>query len=433
MSTHLAPNITNFIAGLLTAIPLLAPLAMGSNRPISWMIWTATIALSTLVYFVVIKRKKQDTTQPLGELTVYLLGGAFVLFALLQTLPLGLELVLPRGLEISVQTVSLVPSATLLAALRVTGYGLLFLMVFETANTPRKISAMAWVIFVGMALHAVWSLIALNFLNDTTLWGTKTAYLGAATGTFVNKNSFATFLGMGFLLGLSLTLRLSNRHCQPDFQLKRALAWMGLALIAIALFSTQSRMGVASTLLASFCCLFRFRKVLTRKTLAILTLSGLILIAVLGQALMERSILGVYDGSARLNLWKQSLDLIALRPFLGFGLDAFAPAFELIHDPILPTDVRWMHPHNSYLTLWVEMGILAGSAPILLLSLIAFRLVGGSNNQVNPAPIPNAVLSILLLCAFHSLADFSLEIHANVLLLTFILALGLASKTHQSD
>lgn len=425
-------RLNDWTCGSTLAVVLLAPIPLGSNRPLPWMVWTFILALLTIGYLGTNRVKKPKAAMRSSGLRfLYVLGGVFIIFTTLQTLPL-LPHSLPLPLDIQdnlpSKYASLSPSATRLATLRVCSYGLLFWLIYETASQSKNRKKMAWGLFAGIVLHATWAMVALKLLNDTSLWGEKTAYLGSATGTFVNRNSLATFLGMGLVLGFSLTLdRGLHPHHRSDLNADTALAWMGLAIIAIAIISTQSRMGVAASAIGVLVV------VISQKNSVSLTLgaaSTLLIAMVFASGLAQRSLTIREDANGRIELWAQAFELVKLRPFTGYGLDAFAPAFSLIHSPPLASDVIWEYAHNSYLTLWVECGVILGSIPPLILISIGIRLI---RSPLVRAPLPVAALAGLALNATHSLVDFSLEIQANVFFMLAILALGLAAKDPRAN
>src|SRR5690606_27910085 len=112
---------------------------------------------------------------------------------------------LPTGArEMRGRTISMVPDASVIGALRFFGYLILLALVIEVATRRDRVNLMTKVLFVGITLQAVWALIALKLLGDAALWGEKTAYLGMATGSFINRDSLATFLGFGLVVGAAL-------------------------------------------------------------------------------------------------------------------------------------------------------------------------------------------------------------------------------------
>ncbi|MEY8098810.1 O-antigen ligase family protein [Falsihalocynthiibacter sp. S25ZX9] len=385
------------------------------------------MAILLLLYVVVLSVK--TPARKLRSRAVwpaFALGIPFVIYALLQALPLGpLNLKLPNDLQLYLPSdyISLTPAATALGALRISGYGVLFFLIFETATRQSLLKRMAWALFLGISLHAAWSMVALKLLGDVTLVGEKTAYLGSATGTFINRNSFATFLGMGLCLGLAMILDRSNKlpSTTTTIRLETALLWMCLALTAIALVSTQSRMGVFATTLGTSVVIYRMRPAKTWFIYAVILLPLILLFA---GNLAERALFSLIDSEGRRELWAQSFELIKIRPFTGFGLDAFSQSFALQHAPPLAQDVVWEYAHNSYLTLWIQGGVFFGSLPLLALLWGGTKLVRAPNLH---DPIATSALAILVLAGTHSLVDFSLEMQANAFLFTAIFAMGLAA------
>jgi len=78
-------------------------------------------------------------------------------------------------------------------------------------------------------MHALLAMVFLILLGDCGILGGMTAYLGAATGSFINKNSFATFLGMGLIIGLART-RTLRRHQHFNAEGRMQMLRSGCAL-----------------------------------------------------------------------------------------------------------------------------------------------------------------------------------------------------------
>jgi O-antigen ligase len=436
------PN--DLFAYCLMALVLCAPIPLGSNRPTPWAIWAAALAVLFCLYLVTISlRTPERPLQSARHLPIFALGGVYILCVGVQILPFLQGAQLPSGITPS--TISLVPEASLLGALRLLSYGALFALTLEVATQRKRIRHMGWILFAGLVAHAVWAMLALTLLGDQFLWGEKTAYLGAATGTFINRNSFATFMGMGLVLGVALTANFAhrppvrhpnrNRLLRPGVLENLALG-LCLLMIVIALISSQSRMGVAAS---AFAALTTYLLVAARhigwmnaaKRGATIAIPLVLLFVVLfGQDLLERSLFVAHNGETRLTLWHQTLTMIADRPLTGFGLDSFAVAFEQYHRPGLASEVTWEYAHSSYLALWAELGLVAGSLPLLALGIVGARLI--QNYRQNSDPLCAAALGVLVLGATHSLVDFSLEIEANTFLFLVILALGLSPARQRS-
>ncbi|WP_187393080.1 O-antigen ligase family protein [Maritimibacter fusiformis] len=438
----LARRINDRVGAVLVAVVVLAAIPLASARPVFWMIWAAVLGLMLAVYMVTVALV--DPARPINSLklkAVLLPALAMPLFGLVQYLvggPLALD-DLPGGLRTPVGT--LAPEATFMAVVRLFGLFALFVLVHEVSTRARRVTAMAWGLFAGVALHAVWALIALVFLDDVAFWGEKTAYLGVATGTFVNRNSFANFLGMGLGLGVALILaRAARPHLRmpggrtllSERNLETAALWLVAGIILIAMLATQSRMGVVSGGIGALLVYFvmklkRDHTVLAAATrTAVIALAGIVVgFGVFGRGLLERGLFTATEAVNRSEIYKQVIGMIAERPLAGTGLDTFQPAFEIAQQPPVSAALVWRLAHNSYLTLWSEMGLIVGTLPLIAVAVIAVKLVTIIRRRRTDYAVAAAGLGVIVQQALHATVDFSLEIQANLMLFIVILAMGL--------
>ncbi len=292
----------------------------------------------------------------------------------------------------------------LLAVMRGAAAVMFLWLMFCVAGNPARARAIGLALFVGVALQALWALVLLGPLAE----GHISAYPGSAVGTFVGRNGLATFLGIGLVLGLALL---------PSGRKAPAL-WLGLAVIGMALLLTQSRMGLAATGTASL-VLLAYRRPGWRGG-AVLAIAALGMAVIFGQGVAERTVWLAAARDTRLELYAQVWQMIAARPLTGFGLDSFPLAFEIFHRAPVPAEVVWDRAHSTYLTLWAEAGLLAGSLPPLA-GVLALVLL----HRRRAAPLAVAAMAALVLAGLHSLVDFSLEIPANLFLLLALVGLGL--------
>jgi len=401
------------IAALLVATVLLAMLTAGGTQPLVWALIAATMGAAGLVAAVGIPagRKPADRGVTALLLTGVLICGFGLLQAGLAFAPLAMQSVAPVGRNLMLRPGSLSPDATLLAVLR-GGAEIMFLWLMLCVATNRvRARRIAMALFIGIVGQAIWALVLLGPLGQ----GHASAYPGAAVGTVAGRNALATFLGMGFVLGLTLLPRRADA--------KSAL-WIGLALIGIALLATQSRMGLTATAITTIGVLVH-RRPGRHATIALLltAAAGLLLF---GQGVAERAVWLASASEARLALYAQVWQLIMARPLTGFGLDCFPLAFELVHHPPVLAGVVWDRAHSTYLTLWAEAGLLAGSLPLFAGGLAMVMLY--RRRAARPAV---AAMAALVLTGLHSLVDFSLEIPANLFLLLALVGLGLGASTRQ--
>ena len=439
----------NRFAATLMVLAALSSVPLASNRPIWWLIWTVLIAAVAVLYQLLAWRRLRD-----GGLRVKPLAGLFALAALVPAmavlqashLPTALPFfapAMPVGLQaLPVHSLSVVPEASEIGALRFVGYLLFLALVIEVSTRRSRVIWMSRILFFGITLQAIWALAALNLMGDVAIFGEKTAYLGMATGSFVNRNSLACFLGFGLILGGALLGALASaeqngakglRRVFTQFRDGGGLILVAMVIQALALVATQSRLGLFATL-AGLTVKVALRLVQRRGgrrwLLPLMALTLAAIIALLwGQGVLDRMLLTQSDAATRLDLYRQILEMIRLRPWVGFGFDGFAPAFEAFRAPPLSAAVAYGHAHNSYLALWAELGVLVGSLPPLL-CLVAggiclrrlWRKDGFSANAL-------AALGALVLAGLQSMADFSLEIPANAYVFLAILGMGVARRS----
>lgn len=337
-------------------------------------------------------------------------------------------------------SISLLPSASYFGALRVLIYMAFFALILEVAGQDARAEKVGWFLFFGIAAHACWALVALNMLGDVAPWGPKTAYQGFATGTFVNRNSFATFLGLGLVLGLVLTIErarklrmrhLNSRTLISSENIEIALLLGVCLLIAMTLFATASRLGIFATLVAVLVSTLalRLKSDASRVRVALEALALTVVLGAIGMlgggvGMIDRAIFVAGDAESRFGIYRSAFEMIAARPWMGWGWDNFAPAFEVMRLPGLDTRHVFELAHSTYLTHWVELGLIFGSLVIVAGAMLGLTLLQRFARRRENLAMPSAALGALVLGALHSTLDFSLEIPANMFLFLAILGLG---------
>ena len=251
--------------------------------------------------------------------------------------------------------------------------------------------------------------------------------MGLATGTFVNHNAFASFAAMGLLLAFGLI---------GSFRDYRNYFLIGAVIfLAVALFVSQSRMGIASTLFVASLWVTNAGKTNSRvKLMAI----GLVVLVV-ASLIVAPDLAGraVADLGVRFDLYQQVIYGILEHPLIGFGGGTFPLAFQLFHMPPVSSDVVWQNAHSSYLSFWFEYGLIFGSIPIFLVAYCARFMLARRNYSECPSLV-SAALAVLAYCALHATIDFSFEFQANTFLLLAIIGIGMgcaatSTETHEKS
>ncbi|MGV8833383.1 MAG: O-antigen ligase family protein [Devosia sp.] len=429
---------------VMLAILVLAPIPFGSTRAFFWGLFAFVVGIWAFIYTISLVFIHQEIRVSIAKFTPpLLLMALFCGWMIVQLLPLGLVPVrFSDGFIQPVATISIAPDATVLALIRHLTYALFFfLMVQATANETRR-RTMFSVILAVIVAYGVYGLVSLQ-AGDTILGLEKWAYSGYATGTFINRNSFATFLAMGGTLAAARLGKLladaSRQH--PNDGMVRNLRsdlliyGMAYAFLMVVVVSTGSRMGLFVLLVGggiSATIPLRRAKRLSILALVVpvsLAAMGMIMI-VFGGGLLDR--LGSIETNSdiRSDLYRQVWELIMQRPLTGFGAGSFEIAFPIVHLAPVSSDLVWSKAHNTYLALWAETGLVFGSLPLIALGLIGARLITAVVRKRGNVETQAIALGVLSIGAIHSMVDFSLEIPAVTFVFLALLAAGASSTVN---
>jgi O-antigen ligase len=247
-----------------------------------------------------------------------------------------------------------------------------------------------------------------------------------ASGAYLCPNHFAALL-VG-LAPVCLALAVTRDHGLP----LRIVAGYGLAVFLFPIYLTGSRSGwlglaaglaVALVLLAARRGWGRFLLALVGGPAAMAAAGYGLWVA---SPLVRERVQAALHGDVRLDLWKDTLAMIAERPWLGNGTGAFRWMYPWFQKHLVVyVDPRY--PHNEFLQRLAEAGIaglvLSVAAIGMLLVLLAWRArrIERTDDAALLAGAAGAVAGSLV----HGLFDFTLNLFANVHVL--VLLAGAAS------
>jgi len=457
------------LIGLFAITLLWVPLPLGSNR-----LWAssllAALLLTLLLALLVLRclaRPAAPATAPrhaaawwpLGLLAAYaaVVTGqvtlpADTLHALFAPGPDG-------GCWISVD-----PFATRHYLLKTLGFAAAFMLVLLLATSAARVQALLLLLLLSgvsqTALAVAWhgapagfSNLLIDAVSDTR-----------ARGSFANPDHLANYMVLCFAAGLALILAQGGlgtpaavgwRQGLADLlrfvQSPRMLVRVLLVVVVIGLVMTHSRMGNAAFFIAllvvGLLCVQRSRAL---RRMAIWLVASVLVIdlVVIGQwvgldrvvdRLSATSAVATTDSlglEAERPAWREetlgerlraagdALAMLAVRPLAGFGGGTFHVAFP----PFKGSEHRlgfYDHAHNDY----VEIAADTGLPGLLLLLLVvattawrALRLLGRDDDPLARG-VAAGVLMAIVCVALHSLVDFCLQISANALTFTVLLAL----------
>lgn len=250
-------------------VAMFSPVFFGSNRPVFWLMWALFLSTTAAWWFARMAVSNAVLRIPLGNVRWMAAGfGLFAAYMLVQILPLGslaadVYSTADPSIAIKTNTISLAPGNTVLALTRWLSYGVIFFFTLQVCANSVRAKSMMNLLFWIVVIHASIGLLLLFQIGDTIFGIEKWAYLGSATGGFVNRNSFATFLAFGSVLG---TIQLTQGIAGAESNQGRKRGFfevyfekdgvfpilVGMLLIVVALIATNSRMG----LFAACCGMF---------------------------------------------------------------------------------------------------------------------------------------------------------------------------------
>lgn len=264
-----------------------------------------------------------------------------------------------------------------------------------------------------------------------------------ATGTFINKNHYATLLAMALPL---LIFRAAGQFNFSQRTTKRATLsniWWGVAtaIVATALVASLSRAGSAAgfavAVLATLFCGLR-KQATTRQRL------GLLAIAALALALASTSSLSLLLDSLKGSAFADNaegrrvlvrLSLIGTHAFfpIGSGLGSFSIAFQRFQTDGVNGFIE--HVHNDYVELLFEAGVLGG---IVLLCFAIAAIATGvrlykSQSQTEPLSPAIACWLGALAFAIHAWFDFPAHIPGLTVIVSLLFAASMNNSFEKSS
>jgi O-antigen ligase len=440
-ATDAQQRLNSALAIVLVAIVALAPIPLGSNRPFFWGLWAGVLGLVAAIYAIALLTSGEPLRFSLRRLALpAMLTLGLAGFLVVQSLPfVSTTFTTGLGEPLTSNSLSIAPGSTWLMLLQWLTYALFFALMLQVCVNRARARTVGLALLFIITAYAAYGLVALTMLGDTLLVFEKWAYSGFATGTFVNRNSYATFLAFGLVLGVVFTGReivtAGATHKGRLFWGKAPVYLACTGLILAALLASGSRMGLAAGILGSGAAVvMAMGKGAGRSRpgfmlLAVLPVILAVAVLVLyGASTMERLGSVENDANVRGDLYAQVMGMIVQRPWLGYGGGSFELAYPLYHVLPVSPDLVWDRAHSTYLSLWAELGLIAGSVPILLITLFAFEALWLYLRRSGDWAAPAAAVCVTLVAAIHSLVDFSLEMQANTLLFLAILAIGIARR-----
>ncbi|MBK6741990.1 MAG: O-antigen ligase family protein [Hydrogenophilales bacterium] len=395
---------------------------------------------------------------------------SFALLTQFQSLPLPAEAVewlspeaerIRAGASVltgpSVHTVSIDEfQSSVYTALSVS-FLLSFIIAVVLLRTEQRIDTLATVLVVSGLVQAILAVLLFSMGAQYQLFFTAINHV-RALGSFVNPNHLAGYLELTLSVGIGLMLsRLGNTsstklHGWRDWAVaslkflispKMRLRLM-LVIMVIALVLSRSRMGntafFAAMLIVGVMAISLSRRA-TPATVTLIASLVVVDIFIIGSWIgIEQVVHRVQETAvmasdkrteqtveARIEPARYSVDLIKSFPMLGSGGGSFYNVFSRYRPP--QADTFYDHTHNDYVEIASDTGLigaaLLGGFVLVSLGRMVWVLRVRHSAFARGMAFGGLMASVALI--IHSFVDFNLQIPANALTMTVILALGWCS------
>src|SRR5438552_12832934 len=325
---------------------------------------------------------------------------------------------------------SVAPALTLEHFLLFAGYAVVFFAVRDVARSSRDAP---WLPVLPVLAIAVWQ----------AGWGVSQFFGGGdeafAHGTYAIRNHFAAFMEMALPFAITYGAAAFGKKgwgskISAASAFGAGIGFTAAALIFAAILCSLSRMGLAASggslvLMAALALTGKFKARTTWPIVILLSLAlviGLVLLAP-AQVILRFSDLSSED---RLNVWHDTLHLIAAYPLFGCGLGGYQSAFERFKTSAF--DLVQDYANNDYLQYLSELGSAGFMFAAGFLTLIGLHTVSEGLLHRDPDRrwLALACAGSLAAILIHSTADFNLYVPADATLLAWICGL---STTVTSD
>ncbi|WP_461536551.1 O-antigen ligase family protein [Spongorhabdus nitratireducens] len=345
-------------------------------------------------------------------------------------------------------TLSIDPHATRLSAMLTLAYYLLFFMTLLLVTDSSKAKLFAWLFVIQGTFQAVFGSLSTLSGMEMLLFSAKETYFDVATGTYVNRNSFAGGLEMMLAMGMGLLIaQLSDkkahswsewlRQVLSTLMSNKVLLRTALAVMVVGLVLSRSRMGNTaffSSLMITGLLYVVLRKRLTRGMVILFVSLIVIDTAIISQwfgleKVVQRLEQTSINKETRPEVAEMTLNAISSDYTLtGSGGGSFYTTLPGYHNG------SWHGfydlAHNDYLQFPLEFGIPGYLILVLIVLASVWQAAQAIKQRRNTLMIGMGFASFMGILAImiHSTVDFNLQIPANAAMFVCLMALAWVAR-----
>jgi O-antigen ligase len=338
-------------------------------------------------------------------------------------------------------SISVNPDLTNLALLRLITAAAAFWTALQLCRNRFRAALLVKSLATIGCAYASYGLIALNIPVVRLPWLKEASKSALVSSTFIARDSYATYAGLGLLAITSLILRrYGHQGLESAGNRRLAIAsaietvgGQGAALLAagflisVALVLTGSRGGASATgfsllMLAVLASKGKRRPVVLGMAVVLGFLCVAALLFVFGDPLMEKFRERGISDTSRVSVYLLTMRSIFDVPLLGYGYGTFEDVFPMYRDRSAGVYGTWDRAHDTYLEIFQGLGLLFGSMLLISVILLVWRCIKSATISRENLTAPGFAAAAAMLVGAHALVDFSLQIQAVAL--TFAASLG---------
>jgi O-antigen ligase len=429
---------------------VLLPLPLGAVYQWSWGLMACAVGVLLGAWSIRVFLGQQEVA--VGLRGIWWLALPFtltVLWIAFQALPLApsswrhpLWTSTAEALQFDVsESISLNPFDSFSGLARLLAYAGIFFIALQYCRRAARARQVLLAVTYSGFVYALYGLAVYLSGSETILIFRKPAYFGDLTGTFVNRNSFATYAGLALLCATGLILVLvtqgNDGRASTRDRLLRFLevavgrgwpllvAWL---VLLVALVLSHSRGGFFSSIIGLLVLMLAAassravgRKLIIGFTgLCAVTLAAVLLLG--GEGLLMRLLQTSLVLEERPLVYARTMEAIGDAGMFGTGFGTFEEAFRFYRTSDIAGSFNMAH--NTYLENALELGPPVAIALYAVLAGFFIACALGVLRRRRDAVYPCVGLAATVLVAIHSAVDFSLQIPAVTA--TYMLIMGAA-------
>lgn len=199
--------------------------------------------------------------------------------------------------------------------------------------------------------------------------------------------------------------------------------YLGVTLIAITLVILAQTEGALIALAATSALILARSSKRGFKVAVSGAVSGIVIIC-LSSTLFQKITLQDWSGTVRRLMWHETFTMLTSSPklfLLGAGLSGFPTAIAPFHHTTIEI---FQYPHQLFLNLWTELGLLGLLSVITLFIIVIKKLWREKNSQ------STALLASILIILIHGLVDVPFFKNDLAMLTAVILAFSMHDYEH---